>query len=93
MVDNIKGEESNKFTNTIGESIHVKVKDTEQETCALLVNVLDGDVDAARILARTVHSSVLLDILSGDHKARLSKVDFSTDNLGIWIDPIGEFAT
>jgi len=35
-VDNIHGEESNKFTNTLGESIVVTVQDSEDATSELL---------------------------------------------------------
>jgi len=36
LVDHIKGEESNKFTNTLGESVVVTVQDSEDATAELL---------------------------------------------------------
>ena len=91
MKDHIFGEESNKFTNTLGESVHVRVCDTQEDTSKLLSKVLDGRQGAADILAKLVHS----DISPEDVKIEegLSKVpddeDISVDDFGIWIDPIG----
>ena len=36
IADNINGEESNKFTNTLGETVEVAVKGTQEETAQLL---------------------------------------------------------
>jgi len=36
LVDHINGEESNKFTNTLGESVVVTVQDSEDATAELL---------------------------------------------------------
>ena len=91
LKDHIFGEESNKFTNTLGESVHVRVCDTQEDTSKLLSKVLDGRQGAADILAKLVHS----DISPEDVKIEegLSKVpddeDISVDDFGIWIDPIG----
>ena len=52
---NIQGEESNKFTNTLGESIQVEVCSTPEETSKLLSRVLTGNQNAADILAKLVH--------------------------------------
>ncbi|KAG1706606.1 Inositol polyphosphate 1-phosphatase [Nymphon striatum] len=88
LAGNIKGEESNTFTNTIGESICVEVKDTEAETCILLEQVLGGDSVAALVLAQAVHSKIKLDVLSEEQLVKIQSKDFPVDELGIWIDPI-----
>ena len=92
MKDHIFGEESNKFTNTLGESVHVRVCDTQEDTSKLLSKVLDGRQGAADILAKLVHSDISPDDVKIEEG--LSKVpddeDISVDDFGIWIDPIGK---
>jgi len=86
LKDSIQGEESNKFTNTLGESIQVEVCSTLEETSKLLSRVLTGNQNAADILAKLVHY---------DAKPEFEDVDkipddseFNVEDLGIWIDPI-----
>merc|ERR1711976_376377 len=90
LKDHIFGEESNKFTNTLGESVHVRVCDTQEDTSKLLSKVLDGRQGAADILAKLVHSDISPDDVKIEEG--LSKVpddeDISVDDFGIWIDPI-----
>eukprot|EP00094_Tigriopus_californicus_P002937 TCALIF_02831-PA protein Name:"Similar to Inpp1 Inositol polyphosphate 1-phosphatase (Mus musculus)" AED:0.09 eAED:0.09 QI:155/0.8/0.83/1/0.8/0.83/6/117/386 len=89
LAENIKGEESNMFTNTLNETIKVKVGDTEQETSALLYKVLDRNQVAADLLSKQVHFDTSQ--LSDDVQADLKQVpdsNFNVDGLGIWIDPI-----
>ena len=49
--------------------------------------VLDGNTEAARLLAEVVHTEV-----GGETHPELENVreDVDADDLGIWIDPIGE---
>ena len=85
MTDNIFGEESNKFTNSLGESITVSVQETPEATAELLAKVLDGNLRAAGMLAEEVHREVIMeenDTLSHDFLG-------SCDDMGVWIDPIG----
>ncbi|KAF4533199.1 hypothetical protein B566_EDAN001741 [Ephemera danica] len=89
IADNIKGEESNMFTNTLGESISVQVQDLEEETSALLCKVLDGDKKAADLLAKEVHQDVQVNDILNNLK---SHNDLPLDTLGIWIDPIDSTA-
>ena len=58
---NIFGEESNKFTNSLGESIDVSVQSNESKTKDLLVKVLDGNLEAAEVLAKRVHADINID--------------------------------
>ena len=52
----MQGEESNEFTNTLGEKIKVRICDTQEETSALLCKVLDGRKVAADLLAKEAHA-------------------------------------
>ncbi|CAG7723327.1 unnamed protein product [Allacma fusca] len=54
----IFGEECNTFTNALGESITVSVQDNVQRTADLLGTVLNGNVQAAKILAEEVHKEI-----------------------------------
>lgn len=87
----IRGEESNQFTNVLGESIKVEVKSTQEETAALLLEVLDNNQPAATILSKIVHSS--LDYTEDEKvKSIPSDLVLDIDQIGIWIDPIGKCA-
>ncbi|KAI4457879.1 (2')5'-bisphosphate nucleotidase 1 [Holotrichia oblita] len=82
----INGEESNTFSNCLGESIEVKVLNSEEATSSLLERVLNGDSHAAELLAEAVHSDLNLSVVN-------TRKDFPDDpvvneNLSIWIDPI-----
>ncbi|KPP62878.1 inositol polyphosphate 1-phosphatase-like [Scleropages formosus] len=79
----IFGEESNEFTNGLGEKIQVKVCDTEQDTCLLLSKVLGGNMAAAAALARAAHRDVAVSNLD------VGTVHLPQDRLGVWVDPIG----
>ncbi|XP_071495587.1 inositol polyphosphate 1-phosphatase-like [Diadema antillarum] len=83
------GEESNKFTNTSGESITVAVQPSVDETKNLLTKVLDGNQVAASLLAQAVHAEANTEL-----DARLADLafDLDIDNVGIWIDPIDSTA-
>ena len=56
LYDSIMGEESNTFTNTLGESLTVQVLETEKATRDLLRKVLDNNETAALLLAKQVVS-------------------------------------
>ncbi|XP_004701551.1 inositol polyphosphate 1-phosphatase [Echinops telfairi] len=82
--EKISGEESNEFTNDLGEKIIVRLCSTEAETAELLGKVLNGNKLASEALANVVHQDVsftdpILDSL---------KIDIPQDILGIWVDPI-----
>ncbi|KAK7915637.1 hypothetical protein WMY93_011398 [Mugilogobius chulae] len=84
MVGFIKGEESNKFENGLGESVVVTVCPSEAETAALLARVLDGDSTAAALLARAIHQ----DPTSIPNDTDEPQIPLEPSQLGIWIDPI-----
>ncbi|RZC41458.1 inositol polyphosphate 1-phosphatase [Asbolus verrucosus] len=87
----IKGEENNIFSNQLGETIQVEVKESEEETAALLQVVLNEDARAAQLLAREVHRDVSLDEVT-TQKAPAEDFIINLQNSGVWIDPIDSTA-
>ncbi|XP_077779917.1 inositol polyphosphate 1-phosphatase isoform X1 [Podarcis muralis] len=84
LQDHIRGEESNKFENGLGETVVVQVCPTQQETAALLEKVLDRKQAAAELLAAAIHQEVVLSDPALDDVA----VTISTESMAVWIDPI-----
>lgn len=84
MKDNIRGEEDNSFTNTLGEQVEVHVCESTRDTAGLLERVLDGNHTAAKLLANAVHIELT------DPPLQLGPLPLDTSNIGIWVDPIGE---
>ncbi|ODM87819.1 Inositol polyphosphate 1-phosphatase, partial [Orchesella cincta] len=62
------------------------MRDTPELTAELLSQVLDGDMDAAKLLAEEVHRDIKLD----ERETSLLPHDLieTYENIGIWIDPI-----
>lgn len=88
--DSIYGEESNKFTNALGESIVVEILSSKEATSQMLSVVLDNNTEAAELLADVVHKKVHVDV-DPDIK-ELDSLEISVDNVGVWIDPIDSTA-
>lgn len=86
----VQGEESNVFSNTLGETIVVEIGSSVEDTKMLLEKVLDNDSTVASLLADQVHKDVPLSDVNciGDLP---SDFHVETADLGIWIDPIGKF--
>ncbi|XP_040580872.1 inositol polyphosphate 1-phosphatase [Lepeophtheirus salmonis] len=89
--EQIKGEENNEFTNTLGDSITVKVQKEEEDTARLLESVLDGHDRSAKTLASLIHTkdvnvggSVIEDILESIPK----DLELDVSNVALWVDPI-----
>lgn len=55
----IQGEEAATFTNGLGESIDLEITDNQDSTIERLVKILDGDREAAELLAAEVHRTVI----------------------------------
>lgn len=91
LVKVVQGEETNTFSNAMGESIVVKVCPTIGETTQLLAKVMSSDIATAELLATEVHKDVqFLDI---PMVAELPLgFDIDIYDLGIWIDPIDSTA-
>ncbi len=92
LAENIRGEESSSFTNTLGETLTVRVCESREDTARLLCQVLDNHRAAADLLSEQVHAdtSKLADDLAADLD-RLPEQGqglLDMDDLGIWIDPI-----
>ncbi|KAK7872070.1 hypothetical protein R5R35_004555 [Gryllus longicercus] len=88
IASHIKGEESNSFSNVLGESITVAIQENEADTAALLTQVLNGDTRAGGLLAAEVHKAVLVDYQSLNVDRIPDDLTLPVDNFGIWIDPI-----
>lgn len=80
----ICGEESNKFENSLGETLVVQVCVTQQDTAALLFKVLDRNQPAAELLAAAIHQEVVLE----DPALESVVLTIPSERLAIWIDPI-----
>ncbi|XP_049743646.1 inositol polyphosphate 1-phosphatase isoform X1 [Elephas maximus indicus] len=80
----ISGEESNEFTNDLGEKIILRLCSAEAETVELLSKVLNGNKLASEALAKVVHQ----DVSFTDPALDSIRVDIPQDILGIWVDPI-----
>lgn len=87
LLNNVKGEESSTFTNSLGETVNVEVFDNQSDTSACLLKVLNGDCVAAELLAEEVHKTVDTNM---DSIPELPD-GLNYSNMGIWIDPIGKF--
>ncbi len=61
-----------------------------EETSKLLSRVLDGRQSAADLLAKEVHSEYSYHGVGHELLEQVPEDQFNVDNLGIWIDPIGE---
>lgn len=57
--DNIQGEETAKFTNALGESIELEISDDPAKTAECILKILDGNSEAADLLAAEVHKNVV----------------------------------
>ncbi|XP_040498729.1 inositol polyphosphate 1-phosphatase [Ursus maritimus] len=80
----ILGEESNEFTNDLGEKITLRLCPTEEETVELLSKVLSGNKSASGALAKVVHQ----DVTFTDPTLDSVEINIPQDILGIWVDPI-----
>ena len=52
-----------------------------------IAKVLDGNQDAAKLLAEAVHQTITMDM---DPKLKENQSEVCIDDFGIWIDPIGQ---
>ncbi|XP_022422973.1 inositol polyphosphate 1-phosphatase isoform X1 [Delphinapterus leucas] len=80
----IFGEESNEFTNDLGEKIIMRLCPTEEETVDLLNKVLNGNKLASEALAKVVHQDVVI----SDPALDAIEINIPQDTLGVWVDPI-----
>lgn len=88
LKENVKGEESNKFENVLGEKIIFEVEDDSDKTFDMLLKVLDKNKEAARELTNQIHSSVESEEIKNLPDIDDELNDDDDDQIGIWIDPI-----
>ncbi|XP_072117784.1 inositol polyphosphate 1-phosphatase-like isoform X1 [Mobula birostris] len=84
LEDHIFGEESNEFTNSLGEKIKVGVCATEEDTAELLSKVLNGNITAAELLASIIHHDVSIE----DPALEKLAAEIPQDTMALWVDPI-----
>nr|KAF6495322.1 inositol polyphosphate-1-phosphatase [Rousettus aegyptiacus] len=84
LAKKIFGEESNEFTNDLGEKVILRLCPTEEETVELLSKVLNGNKVASEALAKVVHQ----DVAFTDPTLDSIEITIPQDILGIWVDPI-----
>ncbi|XP_063223592.1 inositol polyphosphate 1-phosphatase [Bacillus rossius redtenbacheri] len=92
IADHIRGEESNLFCNTLGETITVQVEKDQASTAALLSKVLEGDAEAAELLAMEVHREMLLEDINVGSTSFPHEVEVPLHQMAMWIDPIDSTA-
>ncbi|XP_071811701.1 inositol polyphosphate 1-phosphatase-like [Apostichopus japonicus] len=85
LAERVFGEETNKFTNTLGETVTVSIRPTVSETADVLNKVLNNNKEAAHLLAKALHEEVSMDVGS---KVTNLTLQLDLSNIGIWIDPI-----
>lgn len=88
MSGSIYGEESNQFTNTLGETTTVCLCATPDLTKQLLMDILDGNEEAATLLSEVVHREAAALPTVG----QLGQSEINASDVGIWIDPIDSTA-
>lgn len=87
----VQGEESNTFSNILGESIIVQICSSVEETTELLAKVMGSDISTAELLATEVHRDIqFVDVPTVQDIP--TEFALSVDDLGIWIDPIDSTA-
>ncbi|PAA59834.1 hypothetical protein BOX15_Mlig031321g3, partial [Macrostomum lignano] len=86
MGKRVTGEENNKFTNIVGESVTVEIKDNKKKTMSTLMKILSGNDRAAGVLSELVHQDVTVPRPAELQKFESIQLDKKT--IGVWVDPI-----
>lgn len=86
LKNSVNGEEDGRLKSKSGEYVHIEVKQSVEETSAMLQTVLQGCDYAANKLALEVHRNVVINDVCTS-----MLVGFTLDvaDLSVWIDPIG----
>ncbi|PAA68405.1 hypothetical protein BOX15_Mlig031321g1, partial [Macrostomum lignano] len=85
MGKRVTGEENNKFTNIVGESVTVEIKDNKKKTMSTLMKILSGNDRAAGVLSELVHQDVTVPRPAELQKFESIQLDKKT--IGVWVDP------
>merc|ERR1711892_295400 len=83
----IFGEESNKFTNKLGESVTLELDDDKEKTLEVLIKVLNGNNLAAGLLTEKVFENISIDEAKIDLSS-VKEADTNLEDVALWIDPI-----
>nr|KAG5707649.1 hypothetical protein BaRGS_031031 [Batillaria attramentaria] len=86
MKGSVYGEESNQFTNTLGETKTICLCATTDLTRQLLMDILDDNEEAATLLSEVVHRKAAA--IPPVDKLGQVKTEIDSSDVGIWIDPI-----
>nr|CAD7420013.1 unnamed protein product [Timema poppensis] len=92
IAGHIYGEETNSFTNTLGDTITVEVQKDQDSTAALLSKVLDGDTIAANLLASEVHRDMVLAEVDAGSVPLPLNLELPLQSMAMWVDPIDSTA-
>jgi len=84
----IHGEESNVFTNSLGQTTTLELNGCRDTTRDLLLQVLNGNEKVSSLLADEVHREVVLSNEMLENIEQLENTDFDISGVGVWIDPI-----
>ncbi|KAK7498350.1 hypothetical protein BaRGS_00010304 [Batillaria attramentaria] len=90
MKGSVYGEESNQFTNTLGETKTICLCATTDLTRQLLMDILDDNEEAATLLSEVVHRKAAA--IPPVDKLGQVKTEIDSSDVGIWIDPIDSTA-
>lgn len=85
------GEENDKIRNNKGVDVTIRVGETVDETLRCLIEALDDDLESARSLAEAAHEQFTLSDLNVDTYPPEETININIENVGIWIDPIGDY--
>lgn len=82
------GEENDTIQNNKGQDVTIQVGETVEETLRCLSMALDDDLDSAKSLAEAAHKEFGSADLNVDCYPPEVE-DLELEQIGIWIDPIG----
>lgn len=86
----IRGEESNKLTGAKGVTVQIELKNDPKELEKQLNQLIGDHPNAVKLLTDAVYVDET-SVKSIKFKSpQLLKVDLKEEDIGIWIDPIGE---
>jgi len=86
--ERIYGEESNEFTNSLGQTGIIQINDDILNTRSILDVVLDGNQNMSSVLASEVHKEIELSQNISTFINSLQDQGLDLSNFGVWIDPI-----
>lgn len=95
-IDTIKGEENNQFRNRQGVTVEIELNDNPADLEKLLSQVLDEHPNSVKLLTDVIYKDSSIASKAkiselGNCDGQLFKVDLEDEDIGIWIDPIGNY--